>query len=151
MLPTVSILGLHLWWWQQHCLLSVFNFTLPEQFCRWWLLQTSRLQIERYYPALFLENNLTLFFTQVPAFQTAQIVDKIRGSNGHQIYLDPKGKIVMKKPNGEALSGVRFFYGCGLPEKAIKAKALTNCRKASWSFMEIFGQEQMEAYGVHFH
>jgi hypothetical protein len=48
------------------------------------------------------------------------------------------------------LSGLFYFYGCGKKREEIESKAGKDRRSAVLKFMQLFGQEEMEKYGVKF-
>jgi len=92
--------------------------------------------------------------------QNSQILDRLRGINGHQVILfqreDPKQRyrtlkeLVVSDPSGKNIAEhVVFYYGCIVPEENLKQDGGSSRRKPIYKFMRFFGAEELrEKFGV---
>ncbi len=48
------------------------------------------------------------------------------------------------------ISGLHYFYGCGKKWEEIEHEAGKKRKSSVWKFVQFFGQEDMEKYGVKF-
>ena len=83
--------------------------------------------------------------------QNSVILSKLRGKDGVEVVIENGTPIIKSSPeNNNNTLTLKFLYGCGMPKEQIIQEAGEDRRMDSYKFMQFFGKEDMEKYGVLF-